>query len=184
MLVHTITRPDLKDNFDVIAAVLARYNLLKFSLGAEIGVRYGHFSHHLMGKYPELSMYLVDPYAPYLDLGYEYTIEEQTKIKNEARDRLSPFGTRAIWTYVSSVEAAALCPDHMLDFVFIDAEHTYNSARADISSWYPKVKLGGLISGHDFDMDGVQKAVKEFAGDLAKDIYHVSYPADTWYIFL
>jgi hypothetical protein len=50
-----------------------------------------------------------------------------------------------------------------LDFVFIDASHEYEDVIADINSWYPKVKQGGVIAGHDYpDWPGVKKAVKEY----------------------
>lgn len=184
MQIYSTPRADLQDNFNVIAEVLSKYDVLKFQLGAEVGVRHGFFSEHLLKLNPELTLYLVDPYLPYLDLEYQFTQEEQDEIKERAKERLAPFGDRAVWMYLSSKAAAEACPDHMLDFVFIDAEHSYGSAREDLHAWYTKVKLGGLICGHDFGMEGVQKAVKEFAGHLAKDIFHVSGTADTWYIFL
>ena len=37
-----------------------------------------------------------------------------------------------------------------LDFVFIDAHHTYESVKEDIDCWYPKIKIGGVLAGHDF----------------------------------
>jgi len=55
--------------------------------------------------------------------------------------------------------------DNTLDFVFIDAAHDYDSIKKDIMDWYPKVKNGGVIGGHDYnnnDWPGVVKAVTEF----------------------
>lgn len=50
-----------------------------------------------------------------------------------------------------------------LDFVFIDASHEYEDVIADINSWYPKVKEGGVIAGHDYPhWPGVKKAVDEY----------------------
>lgn len=40
--------------------------------------------------------------------------------------------------------------DNSLDFVFIDAHHTYEAVTEDINYWYPKVKPGGILAGHDF----------------------------------
>lgn len=64
-----------------------------------------------------------------------------------------------------SVEAAGDYADGSLDFVFIDAGHEYDSVKADIEAWLPKVKKpGGVIAGHDFDMStdpGVVRAVIE-----------------------
>ena len=63
---------------------------------------------------------------------------------------------------LSSLESAKLYPDRSLDFVFIDASHEYEDVKQDILSWYPKIKKGGYIAGHDYTtFDGVQKAVNE-----------------------
>lgn len=61
-----------------------------------------------------------------------------------------------------SVEAAALYADNSLDFVFIDAAHDYENVKADITAWYPKVKVGGTIAGHDYGWSGVHAAVNEY----------------------
>ena len=62
-----------------------------------------------------------------------------------------------------SHEAAALYPDHSLDFVFIDAAHDYGNVKKDIQAWAPKVKETGIIAGHDyFGAEGVRAAVDEF----------------------
>ena len=53
--------------------------------------------------------------------------------------------------------------DESLDVVFIDLTHTYESVKQDIELWLPKVKKGGLLSGHDYERDwpGVVIAVDE-----------------------
>lgn len=52
--------------------------------------------------------------------------------------------------------------DSSVDFVFIDADHRYESVKKDIETWWPKIKKGGIISGHDyFNPSGVKKAVDE-----------------------
>lgn len=63
----------------------------------------------------------------------------------------------------ASVEAAKRYEDRSLDFVFLDADHRYESVKADILAWRPKVKPGGYIGGHDFQtlFLGVVKAVEE-----------------------
>jgi len=66
-----------------------------------------------------------------------------------------------------SLEAAQLYPDNSLDFVFIDAAHDYENVRADILAWYPKVKPGGIISGHDFHHPPVVQAVTEIFPDIS-----------------
>jgi hypothetical protein len=75
-----------------------------------------------------------------------------------------------------SVEAAKLYDDNSLFFVFIDGSHLYESIKADIIAWLPKVKLGGFIGGHDIDQpeefNGVRKAVDELIGPNNIIIYN------------
>lgn len=58
--------------------------------------------------------------------------------------------------------------DNEVNFVFIDASHLYENVKKDLESWYPKIKKGGIIAGHDYGDrnpdNGVYKAVNEFAG--------------------
>jgi len=55
--------------------------------------------------------------------------------------------------------------DESLDFVFIDGAHDYESVKQDITDWYPKLKKYGIIAGHDYWQDQVQKAVEEYFKD-------------------
>jgi len=63
--------------------------------------------------------------------------------------------------------------DESIDFVFIDCDHVYESVKKDILAWWPKVKKGGIIAGHDFECGehpGVDQAVGEiFKGDICRD---------------
>jgi cephalosporin hydroxylase len=63
-----------------------------------------------------------------------------------------------------SVRAASWFGDGALSFVFIDADHSFGSVKADIAAWLPRMKPGGLLAGHDFMPDqfpGVVQAVME-----------------------
>lgn len=61
-----------------------------------------------------------------------------------------------------SVEASKEFEDESCDVIFIDMQHTYEAVKEDLEHWYPKLKTGGYIAGHDIDKDGVHKAVSEF----------------------
>lgn len=50
----------------------------------------------------------------------------------------------------NSVEIAKGFSDP-IDMIFIDGDHLYSGICADIDAWYPLIKKGGIISGHDFD---------------------------------
>jgi len=71
---------------------------------------------------------------------------------------------------MTSLEAATRFADGSVDWVHIDADHSYEAVRADILAWRPKVRgpssghHGGTLSGHDIDLPGVRKAVDELLG--------------------
>lgn len=65
--------------------------------------------------------------------------------------------------------ASTLFEDGSVDAIFIDAGHSYESVIKDLRAWYPKMRKGGLMAGHDFfNYEGVNKAVLEFLGDVDK----------------
>lgn len=51
-----------------------------------------------------------------------------------------------------------------LIMVYLDADHSFDAVKRDLVAWYPKVKSGGIIAGHDFLAEeyGVNQSVKEF----------------------
>lgn len=65
------------------------------------------------------------------------------------------------WHQMTSIEASTIYADGELDGCFIDAAHDYESVKADIAAWLPKVKTGGFFGGHDIDAPGVLQAVQE-----------------------
>jgi hypothetical protein len=76
-----------------------------------------------------------------------------------------------------SKEASIMLSDDILDFIYIDAAHDYESMCDDLNYWWPKLKSGGILSGHDYFPDkriwrgkecGVFKAVNHFLS--AKDL--------------
>jgi predicted O-methyltransferase YrrM len=77
-----------------------------------------------------------------------------------------------------SSKAAQQFADDSVDFVYVDAEHTYASTARNIASWWPKLKSNGVLAGDDwcfFDLHryefGVRRAVKEFLIPLGIKIH-------------
>ena len=68
--------------------------------------------------------------------------------------------------------------DDSIDFLFIDGDHRYEGVKRDLQLWFPKIKNGGIISGHDYDEPscGVRKAVDEYFAFGAQ-----SYIGGCWY---
>jgi hypothetical protein len=61
--------------------------------------------------------------------------------------------------------SAGLFEDNSIDFIFIDAAHSYEGVMKDLIAWWPKAKIGSLFAGHDADWTGVRQAVEELFGD-------------------
>jgi hypothetical protein len=81
---------------------------------------------------------------------------------NEFISNISPISNIVNPIRTTSLEASKLYPDESLDVVFLDASHRYEDVKDDIIAWYPKVKKGGIFSGHDYPTwEQVVKAVNE-----------------------
>jgi glycosyltransferase involved in cell wall biosynthesis len=90
--------------------------------------------------------------------------DEGTGIESVYEEYARNVGSREIVTHKStSLERAEKTPNGSRDIVFIDAAHDHESAMNDIRAWWPKVRKGGILAGHDADCPGVTKAIDEFA---------------------
>jgi len=73
-------------------------------------------------------------------------------VRNELQVRLNSWRNEPHIHFLKmkSTEAADTFKDESLDWVYIDARHDYESVLEDMNAWWPKVKQGGLFSGHDY----------------------------------
>ncbi|GAI76313.1 unnamed protein product, partial [marine sediment metagenome] len=144
---------------------------------AEVGVWNGKLSKDLLTVFPKLTLHMVDiwdswqpkdpRYPADIDIMCRSSKSKITESFNKAKEVASGFGNRAIINQGDSVRIADGYPDEYFDFVFIDAEHSEAALASDIDAWYPKVKPGGLLCGHDYGhkhFPGVADAVNKFAG--------------------
>jgi hypothetical protein len=150
-------------------------NLLNLrAKGVEIGVQRGTFSTVLLSRWAGQHLTCIDPWRSFDPASYHDTanVEQARQDANfeTTRQRISPFGERASQLRKTSAEAAADFAEASLDFAYIDAQHHYEAVVEDIALWWPKVRPGGILAGHDY-LDGivrgtdfgVKRAVDEFA---------------------
>lgn len=150
--------------------------------GVEIGVCRGVNIWFLLNNCKNIrKIYGIDPWTEYSAINKEtqtvnYIRAKQTlkKLMNEARVSLLK---------MKSEIAVRGFNDKSLDLSFIDGDHSPAAIAQDLRLWYPKVKDGGLFSGHDYrpkDVE-VRKAVQEFAKEIGATILEAAHYS--WYWF-
>lgn len=83
---------------------------------------------------------------------YELFIDNMRKA--EVMDFITPIVS-------TSTEASVMFEDNSLDFLFIDASHIEADVLDDLSCWFPKIKSGGYIGGHDYFIDPLKDKPSE-----------------------
>jgi predicted O-methyltransferase YrrM len=140
-----------------------------YTTGAEIGVWHGKFSSKLKAANPALTLLCVDAWQSFHGYVDTKASTHMAEAEAAARALLEPMGCDI--RKGTSVDIAATVPDRSLDFVYIDADHSKRAVLEDLRAWAPKVKSGGVISGHDYcvnpDRPFIQviDAVREFTAD-------------------
>lgn len=134
--------------------------------GAEIGVAFGGHSEAILNQTNVEILYGIDNYEHRVDYEYPMNLPQDdfNDLYEKTNQRLSAFGDRFKLIRADS-EIAANQIQGKLDFIYIDADHSYNGVWNDLCSWYSKVRVGGIIGGHDYmhpDFPGVKQAIDEF----------------------
>lgn len=146
-------------------------------VGVEVGVFEGDNALRMCTHLELAQLYLVDPYFNYppevFISGGIYEQEKWDAIESRMLVKLGigPTGEGLCCgrpvkhLKFPSVEASRLFADEFFDFIYIDANHAYEYVKADLESWYPKIKSGGWVMGHDWPWPTVQRAVNEFVAE-------------------
>jgi|LakMenEpi03Aug12_release.lakeMendotaPanAssembly.Ray.scaffolds.fasta_scaffold08789_29 hypothetical protein len=86
-------------------------------------------------------------------------------VKNLFDTRISTSGKNHVKIHHTSSKKFAETVNYEIDVVYIDGDHSYNSVKQDISVWYPKIKKGGFLCGHDYNQESwpdCKRAIDEF----------------------
>jgi len=167
--------------------------LPKHGVVAEIGVEWGHFSSKILLLNEPRKLYLIDCWEsqsagvygsdPANNSDYHKSVQYIEVCKRFAETK----SVIPIQEY--SEKATKMFIANSFDWVYIDANHL--RARQDIEAWWPIVKSGGYICGHDYTMVGdyitvkadVDAFVREHGLELFVttgangDIYEKNYPS-------
>ena len=65
--------------------------------------------------------------------------------------------------------------DETFDFIFFDSWVNYEQVKSELHNWYPKIKKGGLVIGHDYNCHQVNMGVADFRASHDIDSYLTAY---------
>jgi predicted O-methyltransferase YrrM len=175
---------DLKKASSPIAIPKSRFddlgNLikdLKMKVGIEVGIYKGEFTACLAKKAPKTKIIGLDSWTVYE--GYKDDVKNDLHTAQEAAVKNTKDYPNVELIKGWSDEVVNRFKDGSLDFVFIDANHSYEYVVADIAAWSKKVKKGGLVMGHDYKDDKKHALGAKAAVDGWCSSYDIK-PLFTW----
>lgn len=136
-------------------------------IGVEVGVYRGENAGMILDARPNLTLYLIDSWESWRDEGRGGPEDIRAALESSANLVLK-HGDRARIIHWRSPRACLLFDAGTVDFVFIDARHSYSSVLSDAGAWRQIVRRSGWIGGHDYGSErfhGVKKAVDELFGE-------------------
>lgn len=161
--------PWLKERFNQFVQQLP-----KDAVVAEIGVQEGTFARFIVMHAHPKKLYLIDCWEhqdPQIFDDPDANVEQskQDKIYNDVKRKFES-NPNVVVLKKYSPQAASLFKDEYFDWIYIDSNHAYEAVKADLDAWWPKVKRGGYMCGHDyiaFDRHGfgITQALNEFMRD-------------------
>lgn len=121
-------------------------------VGVEVGSGFGGFAERILEQWPG-TLYMIDPWTRQPDHVYREATNRQVNLDKwyeQAVAAVSRFENRARILRTFSDLAAPQFEDESLDFVYIDGNHSFEAVTLDLALWFPKVRRGGIFSGHDY----------------------------------
>jgi hypothetical protein len=139
------------DSHDKIPNIINEYG---YKIGVEIGVAYGGHSESILKNTNIEKLYGIDPYFNYEGYEGDGQCKEQDvmdDIYDFVKKRLSFYNERYELIRELSNVGVEKFSDNSLDFVYIDGNHFKEYFEQDLNDWWPKIKKGGVLCGHDYD---------------------------------
>lgn len=140
------SRIDIPNTNRVTLAKL--FGELGFKQGAEIGVERGLYTLTLTSNNPDGKVYGVDAWQAYSGYRDHVSQNKLDGFYQTTLDRVKDHNVELIKGW--STEVAEQFEDESLDWVYIDANHNFINVAKDLDAWVPKVRKGGIVSGHDY----------------------------------
>ncbi len=171
-----------KEGYKLFSSVLNKKQ--NIDQGIEIGVAFGGHAESILENTLVRKLYGVDPYISFENYNDPMNLpqKEFDELYFQTLSRLSKFGSRYEHIRSTSKEASALFSCE-LDFIYIDAQHTYEGVWEDLCCWFAKIKTGGIIGGHDYghiNFPGVKKAIDQFFSRFDWEVNHLG--EGVWYV--
>lgn len=155
------------------------FKQMGFSVGAEVGVYKGEFSEKLCKE--GLKLYAIDPWQVYKDYDNPRGQERLDFQYEHTKRVLEPYPNCEI-IRKTSMEAVENFKDGSLDFVYIDSNHEFRYIAEDLYEWTPKVKKGGIVSGHDFFFTKSGTGEDNWHVGYVLMAYVRAYSIENWYL--
>lgn len=172
----------------------AKQYLGDVNYAVEVGTWRGDFSLKMIRLLSPKKFSAVDPYRIFPGMvsapGSEYNAQaDLDKLAQSVKNLLENNGASLIRE--KSVDAAAHFQDNSLDLVYIDGDHTLAGVQQDLAAWWPKVKVGGIFCGDDYNPGktgkgfdyGVVAGVNQFAEKNNLDLTVYTLGQRQWLIY-
>lgn len=156
----------MKYRYDILIETIKQFDL---KVGVEIGVKRGENIKKVLQACPNFHFYAVDCWDPKLQ--YINWAKGAQSVNEKFFNKLNrTYPDRITKLKGYSAEMSKMIGDNSVDLIFVDGDHSFEGCTADIELWYPKLKLGGFIAGHDYGHErfpGVKQAVDKIFPNAA-----------------
>ena len=134
----------------------------------EVGVWKGDFSSKILDQSPG-KLYLVDPWKTFEDGKSRWYSIDQSRMDAIYENVVNKFKDNP-GVCIERLASLESNPIDEIDLVYIDGDHSYKAVKDDLNHWWPKIKLGGWLTGDDWEWkdkddpsrEGPKPAVNEF----------------------